>query len=170
MPADDPNTLDAFDLQILARYQHDTRLTAAAIGAEVGLSAAAVQRRLKRLRASGVIQAEVAAVAARAAGFPITCIVCIDLEREGAAELARFKARMLAAPEVQQCYYVTGASDFILVVLARDMAHYEAFTDEHLLRDPNVRSFTTHVVMEPVRTGGAVPIAIARRPQSQIRR
>ena len=162
MTTEDANSLDSFDLQILARYQHDTRTTAEAIGAEVGLSAAAVQRRLKRLRETGVIQAETASVSPHAVGFPITCLVSVDIEREGAAELARFKARMLAIAEVQQCYYVTGATDFILVVLAEDMARYEAFTREHLLSDPNVRSFTTHVVMEPVKTRGGVPIGAGK--------
>jgi Lrp/AsnC family transcriptional regulator, leucine-responsive regulatory protein len=158
MSAEDANTLDAFDLQILARYQHDTRLNADAIGAQVGLSAAAVQRRLKRLRETGVIRAETASVSPQAVGYPITCVVSVDIEREGAAELARFRQRMLAVAEVQQCYYVTGAADFILIVLAQDMARYESFTREHLLSDSNVRSFTTHVVMECVKTGASVPL------------
>jgi DNA-binding Lrp family transcriptional regulator len=159
MQKEPQNELDAFDFQILARYQHDTRVTAEAIGDAIGLSAAAVQRRLKRLRETGVIEAEMARVSAKAVGFPLTCVVAVDIEREGAAELARFKARMLAQPEVQQCYYVTGAADFIVVVLAPDMAAYEAFTREQLLSDANVRSFTTYVVMEEVKTGCSVPLA-----------
>lgn len=150
--------LDAFDIQILARYQNDTRVTAEAIGAQVGLSAAAVQRRLKALRDRGVIEAETAKISASAVGFPLTCVVTVDLDPEGAAELARFKSRMLAIPEVQQCYYVTGAADFVLIVLARNMASYESFTREHLLSDPTVRSFTTHVVMDSVKTGSAAPL------------
>jgi hypothetical protein len=43
--------LDRIDGKILNLYQHDTRCIAESIGAEVGLSAAAVQRRFKRLRA-----------------------------------------------------------------------------------------------------------------------
>jgi Lrp/AsnC family leucine-responsive transcriptional regulator len=153
--------LDTFDLQILARYQHDTRQTAESIGAAIGLSAAAVQRRLKRLREASVIEAEIARIAPSAVGFPLCCVVSVDIEREGAAELARFKARMLACPEVQQCYYVTGDTDFIVVVLARDMAAYEAFTRDYLLNDPNVRRFTTHVVMEQVKAGASVPLPIS---------
>ena len=53
-------TLDAFDRKILEQYQHDTRIPAETIGAAVGLSATAVQRRLKRLRENGVILAEIA--------------------------------------------------------------------------------------------------------------
>ncbi|MGH8177744.1 MAG: Lrp/AsnC family transcriptional regulator [Steroidobacter sp.] len=158
MQKDAANDLDAFDLQILARYQHDTRRTAEIIGAEIGLSAAAVQRRLKRLRETGVVEAETARISPKAVGFPLTCVISVDIEREGAAELSRFKARMLGCPEVQQCYYVTGDADFIVVVLAPDMTAYETFTREHLLIDPNVRSFTTHVVMERVKTGVSVPL------------
>ena len=57
------NALDSFDLRILERYQHDTQIPARAIGAAIGLSTEAVQRRLKRLRQTGVIQREVAEIA-----------------------------------------------------------------------------------------------------------
>jgi Lrp/AsnC family transcriptional regulator, leucine-responsive regulatory protein len=151
--------LDALDRKILARYQADARLAAEAIGAEVGLSTAAVHRRLKRLRDGGVIEAEVAVLDPGALGYPLTCLVTVDVDRESIADIDAFSARMRACPPVQQCYYVTGASDFVLVVLAEDMASYEAFTRAHLASDPNVRSFTTHVVLQRVKTGLAVPVS-----------
>ena len=151
--------LDAFDRRILALYQHDTARSAAEIGAEVGLSAAAVQRRLKRLRETGVIESEVAQIAPHAVGLDVTCIVGVDLRDESARELERFKARMAARPEVQQCYYVTGEDDFILVVLAPTMAAYEAFTRDALLGDENVQGFKTFVVMDRVKAGVGVPLA-----------
>lgn len=153
-----PTSLDAFDLRILAAYQRDTRVAAAAIGAEIGLSAAAVQRRLKRMRECGAIEAETARVSPRAVGLGVACIVAVELRAEGVPELARFKKRMTACPEVQQCYYVTGPFDFMLVVVATDMETYEAFTREALLADENVQGFTTHVVLERVKTGMSLPI------------
>ena len=158
MPPDDLPDLDAFDRRILARWQHDTRRSAESIGAEIGLSAAAVQRRLKRLRETGVIEAEVAKLSPRALGAGVTCLVSVDLDREGTADIARFRQRMTALDCVQQCYYVTGNADFVLVVLQPDMAAYEAFTREHLLVDGNVRSFTTQVVMDAAKTGVALPL------------
>jgi len=143
--------LDAFDRKILALWQGNTRLPAKTIGDEVGLSAAAVQRRLKRLRDEGVIQAEVAQLDPEAMGLPVTCIVNVDLDRERSVDLDRFRRKMLASAEVQQCYYVTGQSDFVLIVLAADMAAYEAFTRRALLDDANVKSFVTHVVMSRVK-------------------
>jgi Lrp/AsnC family transcriptional regulator, leucine-responsive regulatory protein len=150
--------LDSFDRRILERYQHDTQIPARAIGAAVGLSTAAVQRRLKRLRQMGVIQREVAEIAPRAVGFPVTCLVGVNLESERATEIERFKRKMSALPEVQQCYYVTGQIDFFLVVVAADMESYEAFTRRELLDEKNVASFTTYVALERVKTGMAVPL------------
>jgi Lrp/AsnC family transcriptional regulator, leucine-responsive regulatory protein len=155
----DATGIDDFDRRILALFQHDTRCSAERIGAAVGLSAAAVQRRLKRLREQGVIEAEVAKLAPLALGAAVTLIVTVDIDRETAAELDAFKRRMLACVEVQQCYYVTGAADFILIVLTPDMDSYQRFTERALLSDGNVRSFTTHVALERVKTGVAVPIA-----------
>jgi len=156
MPPD--MTLDAFDRKILEQYQHDTRIPAETIGAVVGLSATAVQRRLKRLRENGVIAAEIAVLSPAALDQPVTCVVGVDLERETAADIDRFKAKVAAHEEVQQCYYVTGATDFILITLTRSMEAYEAFTRRVLLDDPNVRSFTTHVVLDRAKVGLSVTV------------
>ena len=150
--------LDALDRKILRRFQHDTRVPAERIAADVGLSAAAVQRRLRRMRASGVIEAEVAKISPSAVDVPITCIVGVELVRETASGLQRFIAKMARYPQVQQCYYVTGRMDFMLVVLARDMQAYDQFARKALLDDANVRSYETHVVLQPVKTGSSVPI------------
>ena len=169
----DDTTLDDLDLRILARYQHDTQSPARAIAAAVGLSVAAVQRRLKRMRATGVIRREVAEIEPRAVGLPVTCVVAVDLERERPADLDRFKRKMLGLPEVQQCYYVTGQADFVLVVLVPSMEDYNAFTRRALFDDDNVKSFVTTIVMDRVKTGVAVPLpgpAPARRPRHRTAR
>lgn len=158
MRPDDKAELDAFDYRILARWQEDTRVPAKTIAAAIGLSTAAVQRRLKRLRELGVIRRETAELDPQQLGLPVTCIVAVDLERESTADLERFRRKMLACAEVQQCYYVTGQSDFMLVVLVESMQAYDAFTRRALLDDGNVRSFTTHVTLERIKTGSQVPL------------
>ena len=155
-------TLDRFDLAILERYQRDTLLPAKTIGDAIGLSAAAVQRRLKRLREDGVIERESAQLAPRALGMMVTCIVAVDLDRERSEDHERFCRAIERRPEVQQCYYVTGQADFILVVLTPDMESYDAFTRDTLMADANVRSFTTQVVLERVKATLDVPVAVPR--------
>ena len=73
-------------------------------------------------------------------------------------DLDRFKSAMQAAPEVMQCYYVTGNADFILMISARDMAEYEAFTRRHFFAEDNVLRFRTSAVMDRVKTGFAIPV------------
>lgn len=155
-----PPELDALDRKILRRYQHDTRLAAETIASEIGLSTAAVQRRLRRLRDRGVIEAEVARLDPGALGLPVTCIVGVELVRETANGLQRFSKKIARYEEVQQCYYVTGRMDFMLVVLARDMQSYDVFARKALLDDPNVRSYETHVVLERAKTGASVPVEL----------
>lgn len=151
--------LDRFNVAILARYQQNTQTAAKTIGRAVGLSAAAVQRRLKRLREAGVIEREAAQLDPAALGLTVTCIVGVRLARDGAADLARFRKQAAATPAVQQCYYVTGSNDFVLIVVAADMAAYEAFTRGPLLGDGNVRKFTTQVVLGRAKVGLDLPLA-----------
>ena len=150
--------LDDLDRKILDRYQHDTRIPAERIGKAVGLSAAAVQRRIKRMRGDGVIAAEVAMVEPERVGYGLTCLVGVRLIHESTAESRSFKVRMLRHRRVQQCYSVTGDVDFMLVVLSRDVRDYEAFAQATLNGDDNVRSFTTFVVLDRVKVTSATPL------------
>lgn len=143
--------MDDKDLEILRLVQGNARLTADALSAEVGLSAPAVQKRLKRLRHSGVIQKEIAVLSAPKLGREMTVIVEVVLERESRMHLDAFKQRMRAAPQVQQCYYATGEADFILIVVTRDIKEYEEFTQEYFFDESNVSRFNTSVVMDRVK-------------------
>ncbi len=151
-------TVDAFDRRILATYQLDTRVSAQVIGDAVGLSAAAVQRRIKRMRGENVITAEIAAVNPDAVGLPVTVVVHVDIERETSRHIDAFKAAMAMRPEVQQCWYTTGLTDFILVVRVASMAAYEKFTREALVSQDNVAKFTSYVVLAEVKAGLALNI------------
>lgn len=148
--------MDRIDRKILALYQHDTRRIAASIGAEVGLSAAAVQRRLKRLRAEGVIAAEIAVLDSKAAGRPITCIVSVRLGGSS-AQLEKFKRQMRAQAEVQQCYHVTGSTDVVMIVTAESMEAYGAFA-RTWFEAAHITRYETHVVLDRVKAGLSLPM------------
>jgi DNA-binding Lrp family transcriptional regulator len=150
--------LDKLDRQILSIYQHDTRQPAEDIGTQVGLSAAAVQRRLKRLRDGGVIVAETASLDVRQLGLGLTAIVSVDLVDESARATQAFRDKVTARGDVQQCYGVTGATDYVLIVVVPDLAAYEAFCDACLLHDANVRSFNTQIVLDSAKRAATVDI------------
>ncbi len=151
--------LDGFDRAILSRYQHDTKLSAQLIGESVGLSAAAVQRRCKRMREAGIIRAEVAHIDAAKVGLHVTVIVHVDIERETLQHIDAFKALMKKRSEVQQCWYTTGLTDFVLVVHVASMAAYEQFTREVLVSHDNVAKFTSYVALGEVKSGLSLDIS-----------
>jgi DNA-binding Lrp family transcriptional regulator len=150
--------LDRFDRAILAILQEDNTTPQRRIGERVNLSAAAVQRRIRRMEESGVIEANVARVDPAKLGRAIGLVVEVSIESERLDLLDAAKARFAAAPEVQQCYYVTGETDFVLIVTVADMTEYQALTRRLFFADGNVKSFRTHVVMDRVKTGGAIPV------------
>lgn len=153
--------MDKFDAAILNAVQDDNRLTAEQLSGRVGLSPAACQKRLKKLRDNGTIARDISVLAPEAVARGLTMIVEVTLERERAELIDQFKKTMLAAPEVMQCYYVTGSADFILVLTAKDMKDYEDFTRRYFFHQSNVSRFRTNVVMDRVKVGLAIPVEAA---------
>jgi Lrp/AsnC family transcriptional regulator, leucine-responsive regulatory protein len=152
--------MDSFDVKILNIIQRDNRLPAEKIADQVGLSPSAVQRRLKRLREEGIIEADVAIISPEAIGRTLTAIigVIIDKERPLSLALTEFKNLMLNTPEVMQCYDVTGESDFIVVITAKDMQEYEIISRRLFMENPNVRRYKTSIVVRRVKSGMMVPL------------
>ncbi|ALA20374.1 MULTISPECIES: Lrp/AsnC family transcriptional regulator [unclassified Chelatococcus] len=153
-----PHDLDRIDRKLLQIVQENARLPAEKIGAAIGLSPSAVQRRLARLRDGGFITAEVAVLDAKAAGFPLTMIVDIEVERERPELLTAFKRWIAREGAIQEAWYVTGDSDFVLVVAARDVEDYDALMQRLVSENPNIRRFRTRVTLGTLKRGATVPL------------
>lgn len=150
--------IDRIDARILTAMQKDNRLTSDQLSAIVNLSPTAVQRRLKRLRSTGVIEGDVSIVSPKAVGRPFSMLVSVTLERERAAIIDHFKKSIRAAPEIMSGYYVTGETDFLLIITAKSMEDYEEFTRRFFYDNPDVKGFKTHVIMDRVKSGFELPI------------
>ncbi len=150
--------LDDIDRRLLRALQKNNRQAADELGEIAGVSRSAVQRRLSRLRDDGIIAADISVVSAKAVGRPMTFVVEVEMERERTDLLDEFRRSMLTLDDVQQCYYVTGHADFILVVTAPDMAAYEDFSRRVFNDNPNIRRFHSNVVIDPVKVGLQVPV------------
>jgi Lrp/AsnC family leucine-responsive transcriptional regulator len=107
MPSDREFLLDATDRRLLSLLQVDNLLPMEQVAARIGASRSVVQRRLARLRAVGVIVANVAVVRPEAVGLAMTFIVEVELERERPDLLDEFRRSVRALPEVQQCHYTS---------------------------------------------------------------
>ncbi|MSP49931.1 MAG: Lrp/AsnC family transcriptional regulator [Alphaproteobacteria bacterium] len=143
--------LDAVDRRILTQLQQNNLVTNLELAKIAGISPPACLRRVRRLRQAGVIQGDVAVLDPAYAGRHMTALVEVTLERDRIDMVDNFKRAALAEAAVRQCYFVTGAPDFALVVQVPDVAAYEAFTRRFLYSNPDVAKFRTMVVLDPVK-------------------
>lgn len=136
--------LDEADLRLLDLLQNDAARSNQTLAELAHLSPPTSLRRVKRLRALGVIEREVAVLQpdrlAALLGHGLSTLVEITLERQGAEQLAAFEARLLPEPAVQQCYRVSPGPDFVLVVFCTDMPAYLALAQRLFTSDANVRN------------------------------
>lgn len=151
---------DRIDARILEIVQKNNRLTSEVIGEMAGLSATACQRRLKRLRSEGIIEADVSIVSPKAVGRPIEMLVLVTLERERSDIVDRVKKAIKSSVEVVNGFYVTGDADFALYVTAHTMEDYEEFTRRFFYVNPDIKGFKTMVVLDRVKAGFAVPVGV----------
>lgn len=144
--------IDEFDEKILKIVRLNNRTPAEKIAEQIGLSASAVQRRLKRLRKENIIQADVSIISPAAAGQVMTAVVGVTLEKESTVILNDFRSKIRSAPEVIQSYYVTGEVDFILIVAVKDMIEFERFAHSFLTENPHVKRYNTNIVISEVKS------------------
>lgn len=150
--------LDSFDRAILALLQRDNLMPQRLIAEHINLSAPAVQRRIKRLQETGVISANVAVLEPGHIGRALTAIITVQLVNDRPDLSRDFKARISAEAAVQQCFYVTGETDYILIVTATDMEDYQAICRRLFEGDDNIRRYSTSIALERVKTGLQMPI------------
>ena len=153
---------DKLDRAILGRLQANGRETYDVIGAEVGLSASAVLRRVKRLEEAGVIDRYVALVRPEAVGLGLTAYLNVRLEKLTESHkrnpMDQFRVSVQTWPEVVECAALTGEMDYLLRVVVQDMAHYSRFIMDTLLKHPSVEDCKTSFVLDRVKGTTALPV------------
>ncbi|HTU10591.1 MAG TPA: Lrp/AsnC family transcriptional regulator [Allosphingosinicella sp.] len=150
--------LDRLDRQLLACLQRDNLQTADMLAEQVGRSPSAIARRLRRLRATGAVVADVALISEEAAGHPLQAVVNIQLERHAPHEVDVVRRRLAASPNVQLVLNLAGPFDILVLVVAPDMDAYNGLA-ARLLEQPGVRRFETTFVKSRVKATLAVPLA-----------
>jgi DNA-binding Lrp family transcriptional regulator len=151
-----PLSLDEFDHRLLELLQRDAGVTLTALGEVVGLSASAVQRRIKRYRDSGLMR-HVAVLNPAQLGNITLATVLVALERETAKHHAALYARLRAAPEVQQCYVLAGEWDYLVILATTGVAHCREVAERLFGGDENLKRYETRMVFEPIKLGLTLP-------------
>ncbi len=157
-PSSEPPSLDAIDRRILDVLQQDNQITNLALAEKVGLSPPPCLRRVRRLRESGVIAADVSLLDPARVGRSVIAFVGVELERQRVDLLSSFERKIAAEPEVQQCYFVSGDNDYLLVVTCADMEHYNAFCRRVLANEPNIRRFRTSFNLTRIKYDTRIPL------------
>lgn len=155
-------TLDATDLLVLQQLQRDASLSNQALAERVHTSPPTCLRRVKRLVEAGLIERQVAILnperVAAALGHGLSAIVEITLDRQDAAALDAFEARVAPDAAVQQCYRVSPGPDFVLVVHTTDMPAYHALAMRLFTVDANVRNVKAFFSVKRSKFGAELPL------------
>ena len=130
--------LDALDRAILGALLEDGRLSQVELVERIPLSATAIARRIRALEERGVIQGYQARISRQALGLTMTVIVQISLKSQNEDLLKAFEEAIASAPSVVSCHLMSGEDDYLVTVLARDLADFERIHKEQLSRLPGV--------------------------------
>lgn len=150
--------LDDADRRILAQMQQDSSLSTAELAERVGLSQSPCWRRVQRLRAEGVIRAEVALLDRGKLGLKTQIFAQVKLSAQGRQHLDEFADAIRRFPEVLECWVLMGPVDFLLRVVAPDVESYERFFFEKLSRVPGIQEITSTVALSEIKATTALPI------------
>ena len=149
--------LDSIDKRIIGALQLQGRLSYEDLGSQVGLSASAALRRVRRLEESGVLAGYVALIRARTVGLNLTAYIQVRLTKAAGNDkrspLDLFAAAVQGWKEVIECAALTGEMDLLLKVAVADMDHFSRFIMDTLLKHPSVQDCKTSFVMKPIKTG-----------------
>ena len=164
--------MDEIDQKLLVLLQGDCTLSIAEMADRVGLSPTPCWKRIQKMEAAGVILRRVALVDPKLVGMGLTVFVAVEAGSHSPEWLAAFAAAVEAMPEVLEFYRMAGDVDYMLRVVAADMAEYDAFYKRLIAAVP-LKNVTSRFAMERIKSTTAVPLHPGsfhdRRVQDEVR-
>jgi len=149
--------IDSIDRRILEELQRDAARPIEQIASLVGLTQNPCWRRIKRLEATGVIQRRVAIVDPVKLGLGLTVFVSIRTNQHTDVWLERFAAGVRGIPEVVELYRMSGETDYLLKVVARDVADYDRIYKQ-LIRVAELYDVSSSFAMEQIKYTTEMPL------------
>lgn len=151
--------LDLFDRRILAALQRDGSIGPAEMSEVVHLSPSQCSRRMQRLRQDGLIRKTVALVDRASINLGIVALVLVRLVSHSSHNEQAFREWIERTPEVLSCHYVAGDLDFILHVATKDLASYENFISNALVKAANVASCRSNIILKTLKETTELPLS-----------
>lgn len=150
--------MDALNRKILSLLQDDGRISITDLATQVGLSLSSCHRRVKELEQSGAIEGYRAVVSPQAVGLTFEALVFVTMGRTDQDTIAAFERDVAANPHIVTARRLFGEPDFMLRVLAQDLAAYQDIYDTELGALPGVQRLTSTMVMKLIGADRTVPI------------
>ena len=152
--------LDRTDKAILQALQDDARIANVELAERVGLSPSACSRRLRQLEQAGVIEGYQAVISNRALGQTITALVQITLNNQSEETLHKFESVVRTCPYIVTCFLMSGDSDYLIRINARDMDHYQQIHQSWLSALPGVSRIQSSFAMRMVVNRANIDVAM----------
>ncbi len=149
---------DKSDIKILKAIQKDGRLSNRDLAKEVSLSPSPSWRRLKALEDAGVISHYAAVVDRHKVGLSIMGFAHVTLHDHSSDKVRKFDEAIMNAPQVLECHATSGGHDYMLKVVAPDMASYQDFLSEYLLTMGVVRTVQTSFALKQQKNTTILPL------------
>lgn len=149
--------MDEIDRKLLALLQQDSTLSIAEMADRVGLSPTPCWKRIQKMEAAGVILHRVVLVDPGRVGMGLTVFVAIEAGSHSPEWLENFASAVEEMPEVLEFYRMAGDVDYMLRVVAADMAEYDAFY-KRLIGIVPLKNVTSRFAMERIKSITAVPL------------
>ncbi|SDD03074.1 transcriptional regulator, AsnC family [Sphingomonas sp. YR710] len=150
-------SLDRIDRRILEILQSDATRSVVEIGEAVGLSATPCWKRIKRLEKEGFIERRVAILSRERLGLGVTVIVAIRTARHSEEWLEVFAAGVSRIPEVVEFYRMSGEIDYLLKIVARDIADYDRIYRK-LTKVADLHDVSSSFAMQEIKSTTALPL------------
>jgi Lrp/AsnC family leucine-responsive transcriptional regulator len=149
---------DRIDRQILAVLAEEGRISWRELADRVGLSLTPTLRRVRRLEDEGYITGYAACLDEVRLAGSFSVFVAVTLDRQSEEALDAFESRIAEAPEVMSCFLMSGAYDYLLRIVARDLTSYQAFMTGFLTRVPGVTRIQSSFALKAVIQRAAPPL------------
>jgi Lrp/AsnC family transcriptional regulator len=150
--------LDTGDIRILRVLQRDASISIAEVAREAGMSQTPAWRRIRRMKEAGVIRAIVALVDRHDVGLNFVAYAFVKLGLPSRQNMENFDRLVKLWPEVLLCERITGAVDYLLKVVTKDIEGYDRFLRHKLLDNEFVTDVQSRIVVSTIKDTPALPI------------
>ncbi len=150
--------LDLIDHKLLEILQSNGKITNAQLSKEIGLSPAPTLERVKKLENLGIIESYHAQIDREKVGLGVMTFVQVTLSGHRKAITETFVQTIESVPEIIECHHVTGSCDFLLKVIAKDIASYQKLIMETINEIEVVASTQTMVILSTFKNTKVLPI------------